>query len=167
MTASAPMRDFLAPLPDKPDQTISPDPTRFLKQIATSLRILTPTIRTTTVVHNTALDGSISDVNPHRITFEIGGRPVMVHRIMIGGYIGSGDQIHLSLDPALYGGGMSLPEYANGTTPFAYPIIMNISVSELYVASKTATSYYINRQPPTGDVLFVYGWTSDDWQESL
>lgn len=137
---------------------------KLLAEIVRNQRRIVPTIRTTTVVHNTNLNGSITDTNPHKITFEIGGKPVTVHKILIGGSLATEDRIRFSLEPAQYSYAMTIPFMTDvSATPFSQPAILNMSVSELYVVYLNANAHYVNAPGPSGDIIWIYGWTDDDW----
>lgn len=145
----------------------------LLRKMVMGLGRLTPTVRTETVVHNAGVNATygvpnyISDNNPHKITFEIGGKPVMVHRLMVWAY-DTAANVHLQLEPS-QGWGAGFNAFQDLNNVVAFPSIYDISVSEIYVRGSDGAGsnpYFIN-QENAGiglSTIFIYGWTTDDWE---
>jgi hypothetical protein len=159
----APTRDILTPRqPETAASTMSVgdilhSQSALLADIAVNLRKRVPDVRATTVVHNTALDGSISDDKPRRITFEIGGRPVEVSRLLLQGPPTTGLGIRWSLEPVGQTGALLFPA--------STPIVLDLCVSEIYVmaAAGNSTAYTVNRLSAANYNVTVYGFTVQQW----
>lgn len=144
----------------------------LLRRLLVSSGKRQPTVRCETVVHNSGRNAAgipnyITDNNPHRITFEIGGKPVMVHRIMYWAY-DTAINIHLQLEPSV-GSGAGFEPYIDTVNNTPFPTVLDISVSELWVRGSSAATtnpYFVN-QDNSGisiSTIYVYGWTTDDWE---
>lgn len=136
---------------------------RLLADIVKSTRLLTPDILATTVVQNTN-NGLINDANVHKIWFEVGGKIVEVHKLLIVINDQGWDEIKLSLDVGAQANhGWSGLE--NDTNAMGLAQLLNIHTHNLYIHNPNGVirPYFVNQPSETANPreAWIWGWTID------
>lgn len=137
----------------------------FLSDIAMYLRRQDASVLCSAVVkHTSQLSNSITDLNCHEVTFQVGGKPVSIYKLLAFSTYNTGAvaiEAHLSI--------LSMANVLDGITLTAArdPIILPITLNSVYVQlSALADS---NACPINGPAsvtyggLFLYGFTTSDY----
>lgn len=163
-------RDFLVHDTPEPDNqhlvSILDKQNRRLAEIALNLRKRVPNVLTTTVVQGSN-NGQINDTNSHMIWFEIGGKPVQIHKLLFFGFDSGTGNIKLSLDSGDTGRQGWVFPLDNANTK-AFVTELDISITNLYIYGIAgAQPYYVNTFPipPVSREVWLWGFTTEsvDW----
>lgn len=164
------MRDFLTAPPSSgpakqlPVDTISQynamlmQQTELLRDIRLALYKQNPDVRAATYVFNAA-NNRITDTAPHRVNFQLGGKPVNVYQTLF--YSSYNQNIYLALD------GMSNAldgiRFAAGDV-LVLPVALDTVTIQIPTLSNS--SCYINGPSNTTDGgFFILAWTIPDFEE--
>lgn len=173
MTLSVPTsRDFLSHRPEA-DIEIGgsildalQQQNRLNRDIARSLRKLTPDVLTSTVAERTNLTGYVPADTAIRVHFEIGGKPVTVYKILAFANDSGSQNIKINLEPpnANYDG-FALPINAYSSENEAQ--VFDIPVTELWVYDQYG-AFTVNRHSNSTEgnrSLWLFGWTVPQFDE--
>ena len=129
----------------------------YLQDIAQSLRIQNSNVLATAVVKGTSqLTNAITDLNSHEVTFQISGKPIQIHKVLLFSTYTPKVTVNI-VSPSGVNDGIA---FSAGTVLF-----LPISFNSLWVqaASLTGGNLPINGPSGANGGFYLFGWTIPDY----
>lgn len=133
--------------------------TDYLREIATYLRRMNADVLATAVVLGVSqISNAITDTRSHEVKFEVGGKPVDIHKLFIFNSYTNAVRISL-LSMANSNDGFNLANNSN--------IYLPITTNSIFVTIPilAGSSCIVNGPADSANGgLFIYGFTTSDWR---